>query len=65
MTLQHGQEQSVFLERGQYYNVGLRTLLPDELSQKALAMFGSQDLNYAGVPLVEGPVPLPTPTPTH
>ena len=62
-TLLHGQEQAVFLERGAYYSVTLRALLPDETEQKMLAMFGSQELSYAGVPLVEGPVPIPTPTP--
>ena len=62
-TLLHGQEQAVFLEKGAYYGVTLRPLLPDEIEQKALAMFGSQELSYAGVPLVKGPVPIPTPTP--
>jgi hypothetical protein len=63
MALLQGQEQGVFLEGGLYYSVVLRPLLPDELAQKMLAMFGSQELSYAGVPLHEGPVP--TPTPTH
>ena len=62
-ALLHGQEQGVFLERGAYYSVTLRPLLPDEPEQKMLAMFGSQELSYTGVSLVEGPVPLPTPTP--
>jgi hypothetical protein len=62
-TLLHGQQQAVFLEKGAYYSVTLRPLLPDEIEQKTLAMFGSQELSYAGVPLVEGPVPIPTPTP--
>jgi hypothetical protein len=65
MALLHGQEQGVFLEGGLYYSVVLRPLLPDELAQKMLAMFGSQELSYAGVSLVEGPVPIPTITPTH
>ncbi len=63
MALLHAQEQGVFLEGGLYYSVVLRPLLPDEQAQKKLAMFGSQELSYAGVPLVEGPVPIPTPTP--
>jgi hypothetical protein len=63
--LLHGQQQEVFLERGLYYNVVLRPLLPDEQAQKALAMYGSQELNYSGVSLIEGPVPNPTLTPTH
>jgi hypothetical protein len=58
-----GQEQSVFLENGLYYSVTLRPLLPDEKDKRMLAMFGSQELNYAGVSLVEGPVPIPTSTP--
>jgi hypothetical protein len=65
MTLLRGQEQGVFLEGGLYYSVVLRPLLPDESALKMLAMFGSQELSYAGVSLVEGPVPLPTLTPTH
>jgi len=62
-ALLQGQEQSVFLEKGLYYSVTLRPLLPDESVQKMLAMYGSQELSYAGVSLVEGPVPIPTPTP--
>ena len=62
-ALLHGQEQGTFLEGALYYVVELRPLLPDELAQKTLAMFGSQELSYAGVPLHEGPVPIPTPTP--
>jgi hypothetical protein len=62
-TLLHGQEQAVFLERGAYYSVTLRPLLPDEIEQKTLAMFGSQGLSYVGVSLAEGPVPVPTLTP--
>jgi len=62
-TLLHGQEQAVFLENGAYYSVTLRPLLPDEIEQKTLAMFGSQELSYTGVTLAEGPVPIPTPTP--
>jgi len=62
-TLLHGQEQAVFLEKGAYYSVTLRPLLPDEIEQKTLAMFGSQELSYTGVTLAEGPVPIPSPTP--
>ena len=62
-TLLHGQEQGVFLENGAYYSVTLRPLLPDEIDQRMLAMFGSQELTYTGVTLVKGPVPIPTPTP--
>ena len=58
--LLNGQEQGTFLENGLYYNVALRPLLPDELTQKMLAMFGSQELSYTRVPLDEGPVPTPT-----
>jgi hypothetical protein len=61
--LLHGQEQVVFLEKGAYYSVTLRSLLPDEIEQKTLAMYGSQELNYTGVTITEGPVPIPTPTP--
>lgn len=60
MALLLGQEQGVFLEGGLYYSVVLRPLLPDELAQKMLAMLGSQELSYAGVPLHEGAVPTPT-----
>ena len=63
-ALLNGQQQAVFLEDGVYYSVTLRYLLPDELKQKTIAMFGSQELNYTGVPLSEGPVPIPTPTST-
>ncbi len=62
-TLLHGQEQAIFLEKDAYYSVTLRPLLPDELGQKTLAMFGSQELSYTGVTLSEGPVPMVTPTP--
>lgn len=59
--LMNGQQQGVFLEGALYYSVVLRPLLPDEKSQMALAMLGSQELNYAGVPLHQGSVPTPTP----
>lgn len=60
-SLLHGQEQGVFLEQGQYYSIALRPLLPDELTQQMLAMLGSGELSYRGVPLHEGPVPTATP----
>ncbi|HET9920252.1 MAG TPA: hypothetical protein VFQ30_10460 [Ktedonobacteraceae bacterium] len=56
---QHG----VFLEQGLYYAVDLRYLLPDEQPNKMLAMFGSQEFTYTGVPLKSGPIPQATPTP--
>jgi hypothetical protein len=62
-TLLNGQAQGVFLDLGQYYSVTLRFLLPDEPAQRTLAMLGSAELTYAGVPLQSGPVPTPTPTP--
>ncbi len=62
-TLLQGQAQGVFLEGGLYYNVILRPLLPDEFAQNVLAMFGSQELSYTGIPLHAGPVP--TPAPAH
>lgn len=62
-ALLHGQQQGVFLEGDLYYSVVLRPLLPDEKSQLVLAMLGSQELSYAGVPLHQGPLPTPAPTP--
>jgi hypothetical protein len=62
-ALLHGQQQGDFLEQGLYYSVVLRPLLPDELPQKMLAMYGSAELNYSGVPIHEGAVPTPVPTP--
>ncbi len=62
-ALLHGQQQGEFLEQGLYYGVVLRPLLPDELPQKKLAMYGSAELNYSGVPIHEGAVPTPVPTP--
>ena len=59
-----GKEQGDFFENGQYYTVMLRPLLPDELQNKTLAMFGSSQTQFIGVPLLEGTVPpVPTPTP--
>jgi hypothetical protein len=59
-----GRHQGDFFENGQYYTVILRPLLPDELQNKTLAMFGSSQWQFVGVPLHEGTVPpVPTPTP--
>ncbi len=61
-----GQAQGVFYEEGLYYTVMLRPLLPDELPDKTLAMFGSQQAKFTGVPLHAGTVPpVPTPTPSR
>lgn len=60
-SLLKGQQQGEFYEDGLYYTVVLRPLLPDEVWQKMLAMLGSQQLSYVGVPLHDGPVPIPTP----
>ena len=62
-ALLHGQQQGDFLEQGLYYHVVLRQLLPDELPQKMLAMYGSAESNYSGVPIHEGTVPTPVATP--
>jgi hypothetical protein len=59
----HDQQQGVFSEQGDYYDVTLCPLLPDELADQQLAMFGSAQMTYVGVPLLEGPIP-PTSTPT-
>jgi hypothetical protein len=61
--LLQGRAQGVFLERGVYYAVDLRVLLPDELAAMTLAMLGSDELSYNGIALIEGPVPTPLPTP--
>jgi len=58
--LLNGQQQGEFIERGLYYRVVLRPLLPDELPQMLVAMLGSQALSYSGVPLRTGVVPTPT-----
>ena len=64
-TTLNGKQQGDFYENGQYYTVILRPLLPDELQEKMLAMFGSSQTQFIGVPLLEGSVPpVPTPTPT-
>lgn len=56
-------QTGVFYQAGLYYQVMLRVLLPDELTQHQLAMLGSVETSYAGIPLFEGPVPTPVPTP--
>ena len=63
--LLHGQTRGEFYEpsSGFYYTVVLRPLLPDELPQKTLAMLGSSDLSYMGVPLHSGTIPTPIATP--
>ncbi len=62
----NGQQTGTFSEGGLYYTVFLRQLLPDELPKKSLAMFGSDQFSYSGVPLLEGLVPaVPTPTPSR
>lgn len=63
VSLLNGQSTGVLLDQGQYYSIVLRPLLPDEIAQRTLAMLGSAELDYAGVPLHSGAVPLPTPTP--
>lgn len=56
--------QGDFTEQGLYYSVILRPLLPDEAVKKTLAMFGSAQGSYRGVPLLSGVVPpVPDPTP--
>lgn len=62
LSMLHGQDQGIFLEGGVYYSISLRALLPDELPAKMLAMLGSDELSYSGVPLSRGPVPTPIPT---
>lgn len=61
-----GQQVGVFFEQDtqNYYNVVLRPLLPDELLKHTLAMYGSAELNYAGIPLHSGSIPKPAPTAT-
>lgn len=59
-----GQMQRLFTENGSYYVVILRPLLPDEISQQQLAMYGSNSQDYTPVPLKTGAIPVPTVTPT-
>lgn len=55
--------QGDFTEQGLYYTVFLRPLLPDETARKMLAMFGSDQEIFRGVPLLSGKVP-PIPSQT-
>jgi hypothetical protein len=55
--------QGDFTEQGLYYTVFLSPLLPDEVARKQLAMFGSDQEIFRGVPLLSGKVP-PIPSPT-
>jgi hypothetical protein len=59
-----GQQESVFFEQDtqNYYSLVLRPLLPDELREQTLAMYGSAELNYVGIPLHSGSIPKPAPT---
>lgn len=59
----HGTQQALFLENGIYYVVMLRPLLPDEIVQQQLAMYGNNHQDYTPVPLKSGPIPVPTVTP--
>lgn len=59
----HGQPQGMFLEYTSHYVVILRPLLPDEIAQHQLAMYGSNTQAYTPVPLKGGTIPTPTPTP--
>lgn len=56
-TQLQGQNQGIFLEAGNYYDVTLRTLLPDEIVEKDLAMFGSAQNSYQNVQLHQGTLP--------
>jgi hypothetical protein len=59
----HGKQQGMFMENNSHFVVTLRPLLPDELAQKQLAMYGSNTQTYVPVPLKEGTIPVPTETP--
>jgi hypothetical protein len=62
-SLLKNQQQGEFIELGLYYRLVLRPLLPDELPLMTVAMLGSNELNYSGVPLHSGAIPTPVPTP--
>jgi hypothetical protein len=62
-NLLHGTQQKLFQEDGSYYIVMLRPLLPDEIAQQQLAMYGNNNQDYTPVPLKSGPIPVPTVTP--
>ncbi|HEY0753400.1 MAG TPA: hypothetical protein VGD98_05510 [Ktedonobacteraceae bacterium] len=57
-----GQQQRMFLENNSHYVVILRSLLPDEIAQQQLAMYGSNTQAYTPIPLKGGNIPIPTPT---
>ncbi len=61
-TLQ-SQQQGMFQENSSYYVVILRPLLPDEIAQQQLAMYGSDAQTYTPIPLKKGDIPVPTATP--
>jgi hypothetical protein len=50
-------DTGIFLEEGLAYKITLRTLLPDELAHKTLAMFGSEQDGYRDIPLYQGTLP--------
>lgn len=58
-----GQQEQIFTENNGYYIVILRPLLPDEIAQQQLAMYGSNSQAYTPVPLKTGAIPVPTVTP--
>ncbi len=58
-----GQSQGMFLEYTSHYVVILRPLLPDEIAQQQLAMYGSNAQTYAPIALKSGTIPTPTATP--
>src|SRR2546430_8761679 len=60
-ALLKNQQQGEFIEQVLYYHLVLRPLLPDELPQKTVAMLGSNELSYSGIPLHSGSVPKPKP----
>jgi hypothetical protein len=62
-SLLRDQQQGEFFERGLYYWLVIRPLLPDEIPLGLVAMLGSNELTYSGVPLHSGTVPTPAPTP--
>lgn len=62
-TALQGKQEGMFIENNSYYMVLLRPLLPDEIAQHQLAMYGSNTQEYAPVPLKTGAVPVPTVTP--
>jgi hypothetical protein len=62
-SLLRDQQQGEFFERGLYYRLVIRPLLPDEIPLKMVAMLGSNELTYSGVPLHSGTIPTPTATP--